>query len=131
MSTLLKLMLIPAAVIAVAVGVALAGAGGSGTTSLPVGTNVGTVENVGTVGDVSGPCDEAEHANDPRCTGVAQDDRRGRDGRGDDGREVGEDVSGPCDEAEHANDPRCTGAGGERDDNSGPGSSNSGHGSDD
>src|SRR4029077_19416864 len=29
------------------------------------------------VEDVSGPCDEAEHANDPRCTGVstgAQDD---------------------------------------------------------
>ncbi len=21
--------------------------------------------------DISGPCDEAEHANDPRCTGVA------------------------------------------------------------
>jgi hypothetical protein len=38
------------------------------------------------------------------------------------------DVSGPCDEAEHANDPRCTGAGGDRVDNSGPGSANSGHG---
>jgi hypothetical protein len=31
--------------------------------------------------DVRGPCDEAEHANDPRCTGAAvHDDRRGRDG---------------------------------------------------
>lgn len=41
------------------------------------------------------------------------------------------DVSGPCDEAEHADDPRCTGQGGqtgEREDNSGPGSANSGHG---
>ena len=52
--------------------------------------------------DISGPCDEAEHANDPRCTGVgerqttsrtttigeARRRRRGRD----------------------ANDPRCTGA---------------------
>ena len=40
---------------------------------------------------MSGPCDEAEHANDPRCTGVAgaqrDDDRRGPNrgpGRGDD-----------------------------------------------
>jgi hypothetical protein len=30
--------------------------------------------------DVRGPCDEAEHRNDPRCTGAAMhDDRRGRD----------------------------------------------------
>ena len=40
--------------------------------------------------------------------------------------QTGEDISGPCDEAEHANDPRCTGAGGERVDNSGPGSVDSG-----
>jgi hypothetical protein len=45
--------------------------------------------------DVSGPCDEAEHANDPRCTGVTprlEDD----DARGDD-RDEGErhDNSGP------------------------------------
>ena len=39
--------------------------------------------------DISGPCDEAEHANDPRCTGVAvggasgSDDDSGR-GRGSD-----------------------------------------------
>ena len=39
--------------------------------------------------DLRGPCDEAEHANDPRCTGAApagtvttrvDDDRRGHDG---------------------------------------------------
>jgi hypothetical protein len=96
--------------------------------------------------DVSGPCDEAEHANDPRCAPGGQDrdedDDRGRDHpeddgvRGDDGDDdFGEDISGPCDEAEHANDPRCTGAvpgdddGEDRVDNSGPGSLNSGPGS--
>ena len=35
--------------------------------------------------DISGPCDEAEHANDPRCTGAVDDD----DDRDDD------DNSGP------------------------------------
>jgi hypothetical protein len=34
--------------------------------------------------DVRGPCDEAENANDPRCTGAAtvDDDHRGRSGHG-------------------------------------------------
>jgi hypothetical protein len=40
--------------------------------------------------DVRGPCDEAEHANDPRCVGTATTPQRGDDdavdnGRGDDG----------------------------------------------
>ncbi|HEX4981270.1 MAG TPA: hypothetical protein VFV63_06210 [Ilumatobacteraceae bacterium] len=37
-------------------------------------------------GDISGPCDEAEHANDPRCTGSApsDDDSSGRHSGGDD-----------------------------------------------
>jgi hypothetical protein len=50
--------------------------------------------------DVRGPCDELEHANDPRCTGVQtleDDDRGERRGRGrddaDDDRH--EDRSGP------------------------------------
>ena len=75
--------------------------------------------------DISGPCDEAEHANDPRCAGQAPGVRVD-----DDAPANGVDISGPCDEAEHANDPRCTGApvGGQtRVDNSGPGSVNSGH----
>jgi hypothetical protein len=47
------------------------------------------------VEDLRGPCDEAEHANDPRCTGVqgqrgdddgANDDRRGPNRGSDDGR---------------------------------------------
>jgi hypothetical protein len=103
------------------------------------------------VQDVKGPCDEAEHANDPQCAGVqVREDRNVG--------EAGEDVSGPCDEAEHANDPRCSGAGGEQDrrgrdgsfedrsgpsensgpssgsgpsEDSGPGSDDSGPGSDD
>ena len=60
-----------------------------------------------TGGDVSGPCDEAEHANDPRCAGRVRPEKRGATTTV---RGAGEDVSGPCDEAEHANDPRCTGA---------------------
>ena len=53
---------------------------------------------------MKGPCDEAEHANDPRCTGAdAPADDNGAPAQ------TGEDVSGPCDEAEHANDPECQG----------------------
>ena len=168
MSTALKLMLLPALVVAFSVGVALAATGGSddgepaplpasssttiesGTTSTERGTT--TVEDPG---DISGPCDEAEHANDPRCTGGTPTGSSGPgpgrdDDRGGGFREPGEDISGPCDEAEHANDPRCTGGGpvgssgpgpGRDDDrgddrsgpsgpdNSGPGSDSSGPGS--
>ncbi len=92
--------------------------------------------------DISGPCDEAEHAGDPRCGGVV--------GGTTTTPAPGVDISGPCDEAEHAGDPRCTGVtprvednnrqdrhgdddrfddhGGDVD-NSGPGSDNSGPGS--
>ncbi len=30
-----------------------------------------TTTDDSSVGDISGPCDEAEHANDPRCSGQA------------------------------------------------------------
>jgi hypothetical protein len=81
--------------------------------------------------DISGPCDEAEHATDPRCTGSATDGATtggtttGDDDRGRGFREPGEDISGPCDEAEHANDPRCVGGAldDDRGGNSGPGRS--------
>ena len=80
--------------------------------------------------DLSGPCDELEHANDPRCAGVPAGQVR-NDDRADDRREAGEDVRGPCDEAEHASDPRCTGvaAGQARGDDSGHhrGGDDSGH----
>ena len=93
------------AALALGVGVAFAATSGGGTSSTPTGTTESRL-------DVSGPCDEAEHANDPRCTGTSGP-AGSRDGR--------RDVSGPCDEAEHANDPRCTGASGRDDDRSGPG----------
>jgi hypothetical protein len=59
--------------------------------------------------DVRGPCDELEHANDPRCTGmetVEDDDRgehrdRGRDDADDDRRE---DRSGPSESSGPGND---------------------------
>ncbi len=59
-----------------------------------------------TPGDISGPCDEAEHADDLRCGGSGTQVDDGADDISDDSPG---DVSGPCDEAEHANDPRCTG----------------------
>jgi hypothetical protein len=77
--------------------------------------------------DISGPCDEAEQANDPRCTGVqprVDDDRgfadhsgRGRGGDDDDDR------SGP---GNGDDDHSGSGHGGDDDDHSG-----SGHGGDD
>ena len=110
-------------------GVAAAGAlpglsgGSNGTPTLDTPSlATTTVEDDGQVGeDISGPCDEAEHANDPRCTGIAPATTT----TVGDADEAGEDVSGPCDEAEHANDPRCTGAQADDDDrhgqNRGPG----------
>jgi hypothetical protein len=101
MSTLAKLLIVPALVVAFSVGVALAasGVGGSSTPEAQVAPATST-DDTTTVGTTT---TEFEH----------------RDG--DDAREPGEDVSGPCDEAEHAFDPRCTGVGDDRDDNGGPG----------
>jgi hypothetical protein len=69
--------------------------------------------------DVRGPCDELEHADDPRCTGVTLEDDDDADERGEHrgrGREDAvdgdEDRSGPSE-------------------NSGPGSVDSGRGDDD
>lgn len=126
MSTLAKLLLLPAVLVAGIVGVALAADGPpafeSDPLAVPTGTAAGTT--TGARVDISGPCDEAEHANDPRCAGVTVPPALPT-------RPTAIDISGPCDEAEHANDPRCTGAGGGRKDNSGPGSASSGRGSDD
>ncbi len=76
---------------------------------------------------MSGPCDEPEHANDPRCTGAdtGVDDDRAPAGTNAGTTTGAGDISGPCDEPEHANDARCTGAGAstaDDDDHSGPGS---------
>ncbi len=48
--------------------------------------------------DLSGPCDEAEHANDPRCAGAATapaDDDDPADDRGGDNSGLGSSNSGP------------------------------------
>ena len=99
----------------------------AGTTT--TGTTTAATTNAVTTGgveDISGPCDEAEHRNDPRCAGVTTPAPAPAPGvtTGDD---APGDISGPCDEAEHRNDPRCTGeaAGDDRggdDDRSGHGS---------
>lgn len=75
--------------------------------------------------DISGPCDEAEHANDPRCTGAAPQarDDRGRDDDGDRhgrnrGPGGGDDGRGGDDDDDRGGD----------EDDSGPGGGNSGHG---
>jgi hypothetical protein len=94
---------------------------------------------VNTVEDLSGNCDEAEHANDPACvttppasvddstttsvddsttssvddstSSSIDDDDATENSVDDDATENSvEDVSGNCDEAEHADDPECTGA---------------------
>ena len=86
------------------------------TNTVPDNTTVGTAPS-NTVanrvpGDISGPCDEAEHANDPRCTGAGStdDDNSGSGGGDDDsGHHSGGDDSG----------------------HHGGGDDNSGHGSDD
>ena len=61
--------------------------------------------------DISGPCDEAEHANDPRCTGAAGDHRGG-----------GNDDSGPGSSNSGPGGGDDSGRGGGGGDNSGPGS---------
>ena len=72
--------------------------------------------------DLSGPCDEVEHANDPRCTGVATARAAGdddiADDRGDDNSGSGSSNSGPSERSGHD---------GGGDDDSGHG----GHGGDD
>jgi hypothetical protein len=115
------------AALATVFAVALAGNGQTTT------TRVGTL--TATVADVSGPCDEAEHANDPRCTGAAapqpqadDDDQAEDDGpnheagddNGDDGpnHDVNDDHGDDEDRSGH-------GGGGGDDDRSG---SNSGRG---
>jgi hypothetical protein len=65
-------------------------------------TTAATTAGTTTAGDISGPCDEAEHRNDPRCTGgaAADDDNSGPGGGGDDGDDDdrGEDDDGDDDD---------------------------------
>jgi hypothetical protein len=114
-----KLLAAVFAALIVGVGVAAAGSlTASSDDPAHTGTDISTIESTGTTEttattetgeDVSGPCDEAEHANDPRCTGVVttDDDERGRHGD-DDHRGRGEDRSGsnsgPSDHSGHGSD---------------------------
>jgi hypothetical protein len=115
---------------ALATVLAVARAGTGQTTTTRVGTLTATVA------DVSGPCDEAEHANDPRCTGAAapqpqadDDDQADDDGpnheagddNGDDGpnHDVNDDHGG---RRNRGSDDSVAGS------NRGSGSSNSGSG---
>jgi hypothetical protein len=122
----MKLLTIFAALLAAfAVGGGLALATGGGSSS---GIDLtGSTTEIGTTtgddaGDISGPCDEAEHANDPRCTGAAPNDSSGpgpgaRDDDVDRSGPSGDDNSGPSDSSGHGG-----GDDGGDDDNSGPGS---------
>jgi hypothetical protein len=66
------------------------------------------------VEDVSGPCDEAEHANDPRCTGAGAAAQGADDGVDDNGH--------------HGQNSRRGGESGDDNGSSGHGGGNSGHG---
>lgn len=99
--------------------------GSTSTTSTTSGAaqsnSVSTGSTSSTGVDISGPCDEAEHANDPRCAGISVT-RSSTSST----LTTGVDISGPCDEVEHVNDPRCTGTSindrsGSDDDSSGQG----------
>ena len=82
------------------------------TVSLPAATTGETTTGETTTGatttneadDVSGPCDEAEHADDPRCGGgVATGDDDGDDDHGDDDHgERGDDDDGNDDDEDRA-----------------------------
>ena len=77
MTTITKTKLLGAGALAT---LALAGAGLGGTLA-PAGFAASRT----TAEDISGPCDEAEHANDPRCKGgaaTARADDHGRHRRG-------------------------------------------------
>ena len=108
MSTFMKIMLVPALVVAFSVGVALAasGVGGEDDSSSPLAQVAPSTDDSTTLETTTGA---------DTTTGVTTTTEDPA------GLEPGEDVSGPCDEAENVNDPRCTGAGEDRDDNSGAG----------
>ena len=106
-----KIFLIVAMVLAVGTGVAIAAGTNGGSSSDPAATVV----------DVKGPCDEAEHANDPECAGAQVPEDNDANEQGDDrgrGRDHAEDNAA---EVEDQNDDHGQGADdqGENDDNQG------------
>jgi len=119
MSTLMKTLLAVAATMLVA-GAAYAATAPAGHQAAPA--PAGT--------DVKGPCDEAEHATDPRCAGAQVPEDRHNEAQHVH-RQRGHD-DGVAHEAENENEPNDVGddnpGAAERHDNSGPGSLNSGPG---
>jgi hypothetical protein len=92
---------------------------GATTVALAAGGN-----SPGSVVDISGPCDEAEHANDPRCTGGAA--AAGDNSGPGNGNTEGRDNSGPSENSGPGNADDDDDADEDDEDNSGPG-----HGDDD
>jgi hypothetical protein len=100
----------------------------AGILAVLVAVSAGAVFAASMPPDISGPCDEAEHADDPECTGAPDDDSSGP---GSGPREGDDDNSGPGDGDDHeadgdeADDDNSGPGGGDReggnDDNSGPG----------
>ena len=80
-----------AALLVVGVAVGAPGGGDRSVTADPA-ASTSTVE---APGEVSGPCDEAEHANDPRCTGAASQQGNSGPGRGGDDDRSRRSNSGP------------------------------------
>ncbi len=119
MSTLTKTLLAVAATMLVA--------GGAYAATTPAGQDPAQAP---AAADLRGPCDEAEHATDPRCTGAQVPEDRHNEAQHAD-RHRGHD-DGVAHEAENENEPNDVGDEGpgdaEHHDNSGPGSLNSGPG---
>jgi hypothetical protein len=124
-----KIILLALMVLAVGAGAAFAATKGTDS-SVPADTTMGTTSVV----DVKGPCDEAEHASDPRCAGAQvpedndaaeNEDANDDNGQADDDPAENEDV----DDDDRANHDAGDDRGGESsgpsadDDNSGSESS--------
>jgi hypothetical protein len=88
-----KIILLALMVLAVGAGAAFAATRGPDSSS-PAGITTGTTTGTSSVADVKGPCDEAEHANDPRCAGtqVPEDnDAAENEDANDDNGQAGDD----------------------------------------
>src|SRR5262245_9377932 len=131
MSTLSKML------IAVAAGLLIGGGAFGGASPGEDRTATETVTTTETAGhELKGPCDEAEHATDPRCAGAQQREDNDADEPGEDADEnepgdvedeQGEDQNDEVDNSGPGN-AREREPNDDRVDNSGPGSLNSGPG---
>ena len=90
--------------VALAIAVVAAGSGGADPLELePIGATTPVTTSTEAPNDVSGPCDEAEHGNDPRCAGVGA--------AGDDGENTGDDdINDDDDDNNHDDDDDRSGS---------------------